>query len=214
MCLSAPARQFELSELLKQRMSAIDMLLELPSDLQQHKPDCPPPHIALQDEAEWWRQRISELSKPAEPSEPREDKEVSPRDGAWEAPKKILVKRAKLRSRWTSACSCATRTQAEGQLFYLVVFTIALSNHDVSFVFSMKIQPVRFRKSNSASRQPSIPPQPPGTGTAMCLLAIVQASRRLHRETNLRDTSLNRCLRVNAPSLNELIQNYQLKLPA
>ena len=89
-----------------------------------------------------------------------------------------------------------------------------LEYHDVSFVFSMKIQPVRFRKSNSASRQPSIPPQPPGTGTAMCLLAIVQASRRLHRETNLRDTSLNRCLRVNAPSLNELIQNYQLKLPA
>ena len=81
---SAAARQFELSELLKQRMSAIDMLLELPSDLQQQKPDCPPPHIALQDEAEWWRQRISELSKPA----PREDiKEVSPRDGTWEAPK-------------------------------------------------------------------------------------------------------------------------------
>mmetsp|Transcript_119319 Transcript_119319/g.283242 ORF Transcript_119319/g.283242 Transcript_119319/m.283242 type:complete len:146 (+) Transcript_119319:30-467(+) len=62
------SQQFELTEMLKERMSKIDALLEKPGEC---GPQSPPSDIAPEDEAEWWRRRISELSKPVNPETSR-----------------------------------------------------------------------------------------------------------------------------------------------
>ncbi|CAE8640064.1 unnamed protein product, partial [Polarella glacialis] len=63
------SQQFELSDVLKERVAKIDALLhpqrEFAGAADQASPSCPPSGLSSEEEVIWWRQRIAELSEPA-----------------------------------------------------------------------------------------------------------------------------------------------------